>query len=361
MKYYSLNEIHRYKATYNVIFGERSNGKTYATLQHALTKYLKTGKQFIYLRRWQEDITRKRMSQLFSAINSQVLTMTKGRFEMVYYLNSKFYLANKNPDTEKIEYDENNCIGYVLAISENEHNKSISFPHVNTIIFDEFISSKFYIIDEFVAFMNSVSTIVRERDDITIYMLGNTINKYCPYFEEMGLKNISKQKQGTIDLYTYGQSSLTVAVEYCDNLNKSKKSNKYFAFDNPKLSMITKGSWEIGIYPRLTEKYTQRDVQFTFFIEFDKQVLQCEIVYKSSGYFFIFVHEKTTPIKNVTDLVYTLDESQSMYKQTNLKNPRNKVEKVIYSLIVDRKVFYSSNDVGNTFSNFIRQMLEVRI
>ena len=49
MKYYSLNKINSKKATYNVIFGERSNGKTYACLQQALENYFNNGSQFAYI------------------------------------------------------------------------------------------------------------------------------------------------------------------------------------------------------------------------------------------------------------------------------------------------------------------------
>lgn len=47
-KYYSLKNIQRKDATYNVIFGERSNGKTYAVLKQALENYKKDGSQFAY-------------------------------------------------------------------------------------------------------------------------------------------------------------------------------------------------------------------------------------------------------------------------------------------------------------------------
>ena len=40
-KYYSLKNIQQKDATYNVIFGERSNGKTYAVLKQALENYKK--------------------------------------------------------------------------------------------------------------------------------------------------------------------------------------------------------------------------------------------------------------------------------------------------------------------------------
>ncbi|MGC5276152.1 hypothetical protein ACPXAM_23725, partial [Escherichia coli] len=88
------------------------------------------------------------------------------------------------------------------------------------------------------------------------YMLGNTVNKYCPYFAEMGLEHIPKMTQGTIDVYAYGNSDLTVAVEYCKSPDSKVKeaSHKYFAFNNPKLEMITGGAWELNIYPHLPYK-----------------------------------------------------------------------------------------------------------
>ena len=51
-KFYSLNNILEYEATYNVIFGERSNGKTYAVLKEAISQYFKDKGQLAIVRRW---------------------------------------------------------------------------------------------------------------------------------------------------------------------------------------------------------------------------------------------------------------------------------------------------------------------
>ena len=100
MKYYSTAAIDKRDATYNVIFGERSNGKTYALLLKTLKEYAKNGAQMAYVRRWKEDITGRRASQLFAGINEnkEVEKTTKGKFTGVHYYAGKFYLCN---------YDEN--------------------------------------------------------------------------------------------------------------------------------------------------------------------------------------------------------------------------------------------------------------
>ena len=88
MKYYSTAAIDKRDATYNVIFGERSNGKTYALLLKTLKAYAKNGAQMAYVRRWKEDITGRRASQLFAGINEnkEVEKATKGK---IYPRNSE--------------------------------------------------------------------------------------------------------------------------------------------------------------------------------------------------------------------------------------------------------------------------------
>ena len=354
-KYYNLNNIKKKKATYNVIFGERSNGKTYAVLKEGLKQYFETGGQIAIVRRWKEDITGKRANGMFNALNenNEVHKMSKGEYEGITYYNGGFFLCNYAENGKPI-YNESDRIGYVFALSDTEHNKSISYPRITMIMFDEFLTKHTYLVDEFVLFMNTVSTIVRQRTDVSIYMLGNTVNKYCPYFKEMGLNHILKMEQGSIDVYKYGNSGLTVAVEYCKSTQGSKENNFYFAFDNPKLEMITGGAWELSIYPHLPMKYKPKDVQFTYFIDFNGSLFQCEII-SVGEVSFSYIHNKTTPIKNVdTDLIYSFDYIPKMNYNRNIFKPINKIqEKVLWYFKSDR-VYYQDNEVGDSIKNYLQ-------
>ncbi len=356
MKYYNCAKIDKCKATYNVIFGERSNGKTYRMLLKGLENYFKDGSQLGYVRRWKEDITGRRASRLYSGINENgvVKHLSKGEFDGVHYYAGKFYLCNYN-EAGKAIYSDSHVIAFTFALSDGEHDKSTSFPSINTIVFDEFLTSRLYLPDEFVLFMNTVSTIVRRRENVQIYMLGNTVNKFCPYFKEMGLTNIQKMKQGTIDVYQYGSSSLTVAVEYCasNNANKAGKASKYFAFNNPKLEMITGGAWELNIYPHLPVKYAPSDVVLRFFIEFSENIYQCNIISIQGGA-FIYIHTKTTPIKNDTDLVYSLDYSPYFNYVRNVFKPMSVLQTKITALFRHDKIFYQNNEVGDAISNYLK-------
>jgi hypothetical protein len=355
MKYYNTEKIDKKNSIYNVIFGERSNGKTYALLKKAVNNYFKDGSQFAYVRRWKEDITGRRASMLFSGINEnlEVEKHSKGKFKGVYYWAGKFYFCNYDEKGKPI-YSDLDLFGFAFALSDSEHDKSTSFPNIRTIIFDEFLTNKLYLNDEFVLFMNTISTIVRKRTDVKIYMLGNTVSKFCPYFKEMGLNNILKMKQGSIDVYHYGDSNLKVSVEYCSTQENKSESNKYFAFDNPKLSMITGGAWELDIHPHLPMKYSPKNILFTFFIDFNDSIYQCEIVGVDQVY-FIYIHTKTTPLKDVeSDLIYSLEYNPRMNYNRNLFKPTNKIQEKIRWFFKTDRVFYQNNEVGNSINNFVK-------
>ena len=355
MKYYSLNKINKKNATYNVIFGERSNGKTYATLKQVLENYFSDGSQFAYIRRWSVDVQPKRMNNLFNAIieDGYLEKLSGGKFTAIFYRTGRFYLCTYN-DKGKPIYNEEDIIGYAFSLSENEHNKANSYPRVTTIIFDEFLTNKIYLPDEFILFMNTVSTIVRQRTNVKIYMLGNTVNKYCPYFKEMGLTNILSMKQGSIDLYTYGESKLKVAVEYADSKKKFKKNNFYFAFNNPKLKMITGGAWELNIYPHAPVKWLPKNIIFTYFIDFNDNIYQCEIINKDTNV-FTYIHEKTTPIKNPDkDIIYTLDYNPKINYNVNILKPLTDYQNKITWFYTHDRVYYQDNNVGDAINNYLK-------
>ena len=350
-KFYSLKSILSKNAQYNIIFGERSNGKTYAVLKYGLERYIKDGSQMAIIRRWQDDYKGKRGASMFTAIvtNDEVNKLTSGEWNNIYYYGSRWYLCKTDNDKRIIDETP---FAYGFAITAMEHDKSTSYPKIKTICFDEFISRNAYLPDEFILFANTISTIIRQRNDVKIFMLGNTVNKYCPYFDEMGLKHIKDMKEGDIDIYTYGDSKLTVAVEYCKPNKQGKESDLYFAFDNPKLSMITGGAWEIDIYPHCPCKYKPKDILFTYFIKFSGDVLQCEIIAKDEN-MFTFVHLKTTPLNNDIDFIYSTEFSPRPNYHRNITKPRTQIEKRIAEFYVTDKVFYSTNEVGEIMRNYL--------
>lgn len=353
IKYYSLKHINEIHAQYNMIIGERSNGKTYSVLDHILQDYFNTRKQGAIVRRWQDDFKGKRAPSMFAPLvnDGLIYKYSKGQWDRVDYRSGCWYPARYDDQTDTVVRGDD-PICYAFSLSSMEHDKSTSYPRISTICFDEFLTRGYYLVDEFVLFMNVISTIVRQRTDVTIYMLGNTVNWTCPYFTEMGIKHIRDMKQGAIDVYEYGDSGLKVAVEYCKSIADSKKSNVYFAFDNPRLQMITSGAWELDIYPHLPVKYRPSEIKGVFFILFEGDILQCELVVHESNP-FIYIHRKTTEIKDYdNDVIFALNNDYRMNHYQSLVRPRDKRSQAIAFLFKQNKIYYQDNEIGEIVRNY---------
>lgn len=358
-EYYTLQPILKEQAHYNIIFGERSNGKTYAAMEYAIRLFAMRGYQTAIIRRMQEDFISKRAASLLNSHveNGVIEKYTNGEYDNVYYYAGRWYFCkyeDTNSGKKRITCEK--PFMYAFAISQMEHDKGNGYPDIKTIVFDEFISRQGYLPDEFVLFMNVLSTIIRDRDDVKIFMLGNTVNKYCPYFEEMGLRHIKNMKQGTIDVYRLKHSNgrvLKIAVEFCAPRDKGKKSDFYFSFDNQRLEMITSGIWEIDIYPHCPYKYNRKNILFIYFIQFDRELLQCEIV-SVDNVTFTFIHRKTTELRSPdTDLIYSTRFDARPNWRRIITKPMLDIEKRIVWFYSSDKIFYQNNEVGEVVRNYL--------
>lgn len=368
VEFYSLEKINKKKTQYKMIFGKRSNGKTYAVLDRMIKRYFESGVEGAYIRRFSEDMRGKNGQTLFNNLveKHRVEKYSKGVWTDVYYYGKRWYFCRWEEDDkghrQRITDEKPFCYGFVL--SGQEHDKSTSYPNVGTIVFDEFLSRTGYLPDEFILFMNTISTIARLRTDVEIYMLGNTVNKYCPYFAEMGLKNVKNMKAGTIDVYRYGESDLKVAVEYTSpTTGATGQGNVLFAFNNPKLQMITHGDWEIDIYPHLPYRYKNEDIIFTYFVEFDGEILQCEILRGGEDFEtgkridapITYIHIKTGDIKHPDkDVVFCPEMSPLKNRYTRITHPIDKRTQKIAELFKRDKIFYQNNEVGEIMNNYLK-------
>lgn len=349
MKFYNLEKIEKKDADINVIFGERSNGKTYACLKRGLEKYVNKGIQTGYIRRMSEDIKSSIASNLYAAlvINGEVEKITGGEYNDVKYYRGAWYLATEDSRAPE-------PFAYAFALSQMEHYKSQSYPKVDHIIFDEFTTRRQYLPDEVALFFNTLSTIIRQRDTAKVYLLGNTVNKYCPYFKVFDI-NINKIRQGEIELKEYDNNGIKtkVAVEYT-GMTGGKKSDKYFNFKNKTVSMITNGAWEVASYPKCPVKYKADDIITRVFLTFDGDYIASDVVNVNGNMFIFWYRKKTQYIQEPeSDIVFCDYSDYHRNYYSNITRPRDDLTRLIYSLFASGKVFYADDDTGEILRNYI--------
>ena len=142
---YNLDNIDSRDATINIIYGERSNGKSYQVKhKKAVLHYLETGERFILMRRWKEEITTEKIEAYFADVD--VIKITNGEYNCITMYRKTLYLANYNSETGKtIKGDK---IGYVVALSTEQNYAGASYLDVKNIIFEEFMSRSEYLVGE---------------------------------------------------------------------------------------------------------------------------------------------------------------------------------------------------------------------
>lgn len=183
--HYNIDNIDKENANFNLIYGEKSNGKSYQVKhKKAVEYYLKTGHRFILLRRWREDISNLWIEQYFQDVD--IAKLTQNKYNAITCYRKVLYLSNINPETSKVVRGEK--IGYVMALSTEQHYSSGSFLDVDMIIFEEFMARGQYIPNEPDRLMILYSTIDRKRGTTKLYMVGNSISRVCPYINDWGLE-----------------------------------------------------------------------------------------------------------------------------------------------------------------------------
>ncbi|MBQ1551530.1 MAG: phage DNA encapsidation protein [Bacilli bacterium] len=212
--FYNPDHVISYNAVLNLIIGERGVGKTYGFKVKALKRFLNKNKQFVYIRRYETDLSESVGNDLDQKFFEQI----KKEFP-----NSKFKIT-KNKKVRKLYIDDKIC-GYAMPLSASDSLKSSTYENVDFIIYDEFMlkegSTQHYLRNEPEIILDLIETVGRLRE-IRIYCLGNAISSTCPL---MSYFDLSLPYNTDIKLFKDG----TIAVEYIKNekYREVKKASRF--------------------------------------------------------------------------------------------------------------------------------------
>lgn len=192
-KFYNGNKILGYNRPFNFIVGNRSAGKSYFWKRYVINRFLKTGEQFIYVRRYKDDIDGT-IKGLFSDVSVEfpdhVIETGGGKITV-----------------------DGDIAGTTIALSLAYKRKSSSFIDVKTIIYDEFLPENGrYLKNEWDTALNLYQTIARGggraiRDDVRFVFIANHVSLYNPYFRGLNVRipdgaKYIKGKAYVIEIFT---------------------------------------------------------------------------------------------------------------------------------------------------------------
>ena len=376
--HWNIDPIDRQGAIFNIITGKRSNGKSYqAKHKKGVDNYLfetdsyydsykdkgnvirtivETGKRFILMRRWKEEISTSLIEQYFSDVDVEKLT--EGKYNCITCYKKKLYFSLYDHETGKTARFDH--IGYVVALSTEQNYAGGSYLDVTDIIFEEFMSRSEYLgLREPDKLMNFYSTVDRGKGTTRLWLLGNKISKVCPYIEAWGLTDIFKNiKQGQIltKWVPTGEVDedgipieVKIAVEDCANTGGSN-----FVIGTHS-DMINKGEWQTDPQPHLPNSIN--DYKKIYRIGFQYQNFKfiadyIQDIKTKERCWFIYPYKDNFK----SDLLVFSDIIKvSKYWQRDIYNPSIKNDRLRYILQTFREscIFYSSDECGTDFKQVI--------
>ena len=266
---------------HELIYGERSNGKTFQALAWSFYDCAMNGWNMSYIRATKEGFKGKNGRALFEDLSTAgvIEFVTGGEYTGVQYYAQAWYLTKKVVDdktgTIHVVRDDTQPFCWAIALSTWQTDKGFTLPNCFIHIFDEFVRKGAADPEEFDSFEQVKSTLVRQGATDRIIMLGNTVNKFSVYFRNMRLSKVVKDMEAGDMRIVINKSNEPGIVPdagfllyYSDEgLKTPKKSNLFFNYGSGKTNkMITQGSWDMADYPHIgkDKRYASSEVVFTF-------------------------------------------------------------------------------------------------
>ena len=150
-QYYDRTEIDETGATYRMIIGQRSNGKSFSILKTMIENYLTKGERSAYIRRYEEEIRPKNIQLLFSQeiLLNLIKELSGGKYNSTFYRSNCFYMAYY--DEEENAFTSRDQVPFCItrAVNTWETSKGQDAGEIHLICFDEFMTREGYLRDEF--------------------------------------------------------------------------------------------------------------------------------------------------------------------------------------------------------------------
>lgn len=169
----------------NMVLSNRGGGKTFHFTTWAIEDFKKTGRQTVWVRRYGTELT-----------DPEKGILVKDRYFDAVKKAGLF------PDDELTVEGSTGMVNgepaiFFVALSTSRQMKSVNFPNVNKIIFDEFLITEGrtgYLKAEVEIFLDLFETVARLRDNVRAVLLANSITVVNPYFLFWNIKpNMDKR------------------------------------------------------------------------------------------------------------------------------------------------------------------------
>lgn len=344
-KYYRLDKLDAIGSKINIIYGGRNIGKSWAVQERVVDDAWNGRGGIGYIRRWSEDIKSMYTDKYFCDEDfvKIIKKISKGKADSIKMIRGELFFTKF--DEKKFVYNKVKTAGFAFALTAYERYKSLHFPNIKNLIFEEWQTDKLYLENEPDKLRSLISTIEREGN-VTLYMVANTISLVCPYMDSWNLYNLERQKQGTIDVYKYDSEYIPqISVEYCAEKDESKAFNV-----KGKKDSVAFGNWQISKdYP--IKELDPSNCLYKFIFEWNNYRFLCRLQKSDNGGFYIHVVRHTSDVKGLRIISNRYYDSPYY---TSTFYPLSQSEKAVFDLVKMGRVMFGSPLIGEQWNNCLK-------
>lgn len=364
------------------IYSGRNRGKSFEVATQLIADAWYDKKLFGYVRR--NDCTVFEIESYFEDKHEFIKDMTNGERYGITKDKGKLhfyhYVYDDDGNAKRIIDEE--C-GYFFALSRESSYKSMQFPNVYNMIFEEVLTTGIYLGAEAEKTMNLYSTVKRHKTDFKLYLISNTVSVVNPYSKAWGI-NLAKNKAGDLHLSKLYLGSkgedgeeeyLLIVAHYLKDRNTLTKEDLKIKRNRIRTG-ITSNKWdELMLYSTMDKSFIEPYKPLaTVVFEYDDILMKCDIISKPVNIMsmyqdgekpskrkmiFAYIERKTTPPKNDTRL-YTNNSDRFGELVTKGYKIVYKIDRIFEEIRKKGWIIGSDNLTMNDFYNILGKLSMIR-
>lgn len=309
------------------VYSGRNRGKSFEISTQLLADSWYDKKTFGYIRR--NDATTYDIEQYFADKADFIKDMTDGTREGITKVKGKlkFYHTEVNENTGDIKRVIDEDAGYFFALSRQSAYKSLQYPDLYNLIYEEVLTDSLYLNAEPERLMNLYSTCRRNKEGFTMWLVSNTVSVVNPYSKAWSL-NLTRNKAGEVHLSKlflgaydekHHEKYLLIACHYLkDKDTLSKEDEKKNKSKRVKTSIASNKWDESRLYTTIDKSFIEPYKPLaTAVFEYDDVLIQCDVIMQPTNLLEMYL-EGADPDPQTMPIGYIQRKTTAPKKGTRL-------------------------------------------
>lgn len=327
----------------------------------------------ILIRSDKKQITLSNIESLYDTIIDcgYFAKLYDNKYDTVVYksMEHKFYLAKNvtNDDGSITQEVSTEVLCHVICLENwKDYKSNVNNPYADYIVFDEFMDTDRTTTRQMVELQNNISTFGRNRETCHILMLGNNVSKYCFWFEEFCIENdvVNLTFGSYIEKITsLGTTFICELMKVSDEHKEkiTKKKIRFSGFNTPKMNAFNGlQEWQGDAHEHIPNDElleNNKPIFNNIWVKHRNAYIRINVYNDNDFGLFVFLHYSNKP-KFDDGIILTLEPSNNNefyglaeYAPVKLKKLMTNIMSIIYS----NRCYFSTNSVGELFSNYMHE------